>query len=141
MENIFRKKNQNRRSYFKFPINKLFFSQIYPTQDLEELVRCFTCKTWFKRTCVGISELAYKQLVLEQNYCAWSCQTCIQTKVVNSYVPKVPNDNNNSTNQPIPPNAPTHEAPVKEKERKKRKNSKTNGKSKSESFKPSMPDF
>ena len=79
--------------------------------------------------------------MLEQNYCAWSCQTCIQTKVVNSYVPKVPNDNNNSTNQPIPPNAPTHEAPVKEKERKKRKNSKTNGKSKSESFKNSMSVF
>merc|ERR1712048_139033 len=68
--------------------------QIYPFQELEELVRCFICKTWFKRNCVGISESAYKQLVLEQNYCAWSCQTCITNKVANSCVPKVPNDNN-----------------------------------------------
>jgi len=124
------KKRRHSSVDFLQNFDKIFF-QIYPTQEIEELVRCFSCKTWFKRNCVGINEAAYKQLVLEQNYCAWSCQSCITNKVVNSCVQKIPNDNNNSTNQPIPPNAPVHDVPIKpEKERKKRKNSKQNGKQK-----------
>ena len=77
--------------------------------------------------------MAYKQLVLEQAYCAWSCQACINSKIINSCVQKVPNDNNNCTNQPIPPNAPVHDIPPAKPEketRKKRKNTKTSGKGK-----------
>lgn len=98
-------------------------SDIFPKTDVEELVRCFSCKTWFKRNCVGISELAYKQLVLEQAYVAWSCQSCIENKVVNSMVPKSL-DNNNCTNRPIPPEALVHAVAKPEKrERKSRKGS------------------
>ena len=61
----------------------------------EELVRCFSCKIWYRRIEVGISKAAFallgicsykhsctKQiLVKEQQFCAWSCDQCITTKV------------------------------------------------------------
>ena len=56
------------------------FIQIYPLQDIQELVRCYSCQKWFMRTCVNISEIAYKQLVQEQTSCAWCCDNCINTK-------------------------------------------------------------
>lgn len=101
--------------------------QIYPNQDFEELVRCYSCSKWFKRTCVGINEVAYKQLVNEQNHCAWCCDNCIGSKPILSIMPK--HDNNNQcTNQPL--TAQSIGEKPEPKERKKRKNTKANGKAK-----------
>jgi len=111
-------------------------SDIFPKADIEELVRCFSCKTWFRRTCVGLSELAYKRLVMEQEYVAWSCQSCIENKVVNSIVPKI--EKEYCTNRPVPPDAPVHALAKPEKrDRKSRKTSK-NGKAKSKPAAPSI---
>merc|ERR1711970_445940 len=104
-------------------------SQIYPNQELEELVRCYSCQRWFKRTCVGINEVAYKQLVQESSYCAWCCETCITTKAINSVMPKLDN-NNQFTNQSassILADGPIGK-PEPERKSKKRKNAKANGK-------------
>ena len=69
--------------------------QIYPNTDIEELVRCYSCNKWFKRTCVGISENAYKALVNEQIYCSWVCDMCINSKSITTIMPKSSSDNNN----------------------------------------------
>jgi len=104
-------------------------SDIFPKADIEELVRCFSCKTWFRRTCVGLSELAYKRLVMEQEYVAWSCQSCIENKVVNSIVPKI--EKEYCTNRPVPPDAPVHALAKPEKRDRKSRTKSKNGKAKS----------
>ena len=60
------------------------------TSANEEVIRCLaSCKNWYHRTCVGLSDIAYKHLKTEE-LAVWACDSCLQTKEIFSVQPRTP---------------------------------------------------
>ena len=59
----------------------------YPVEDA---IRCLaSCNKWYHRTCVGLTENAYKFLKMEE-LAIWACDVCLRSKEIQSIRPRVP---------------------------------------------------